>query len=60
MSFFGQSVSHVGLSGTDSQSSFKSLPNDLILDMTKLKAFADDRLKVDKMTISLSDGVENT
>ena len=31
-----------------------ALPNDLILDMTKLKAFADSKLNVDKMTISLS------
>ena len=35
------------------------LPNNKILDMTKLKAFADDKLKVAKMTISLFDGVEN-
>ena len=28
--------------------------------MTKLKAFAGDKLNVDKMTISLSDRVENT
>ena len=31
-----------------------------ILDMTKLKAFTDDKLNVDKMTISLSDTEENT
>ena len=37
-----------------------ALPNDNILDMTKLKAFADDKLNVDKMTISLLDRVENT
>ena len=35
------------------------LPNDKILDMTELKAFADDKLIVAKMTISLLDGVEN-
>ena len=29
------------------------LPNDKILDMTKLKAFTDVKLNVDKMTISL-------
>ena len=36
------------------------LPNHQILDMTKLKAFAEDKLKVDKMTISFLDRVENT
>ena len=30
-----------------------SLPNDKTLDITKLKAFADDKLNVAKMTISL-------
>ena len=39
---------------------FNSLPNDQILDMTKLKAFADDKLNVGKVTISLLDRVENT
>ena len=37
-----------------------SLPNDKILDMTKLKAFADDNLNIAIMTISLLDRVENT
>ena len=37
-----------------------SLTNDQILDMTKLKAFADDKLNIDKMIISLLDRVENT
>ena len=37
-----------------------SLPNDKILDMTKLKAFADDKLKVAKMRASLFDRAENT
>ena len=37
-----------------------SLPNDKILDMTKLKAFADDKLYIAKMTISLLGSVENT
>ena len=36
------------------------LPNDKILGMTKLKAFADDKLNVAKMMISLLDRVENT
>ena len=39
---------------------FNPLPNDKILDMTKLKAFADDKLNIDKMTISVLDRVENT
>ena len=37
-----------------------SLPNDIILDVTKLKAFADEKLHVAKMTISLLDRVGNT
>ena len=36
------------------------LPNDKSLDMTKLKAFADDKLNVAKITISLFDSVEKT
>ena len=36
------------------------LPNDKILDVTKLKAFADIKLNSAKMTISLFDRVENT
>ena len=36
------------------------LPNDKIFDLTKLKALADDKLKVAKMMISLFDRVENT
>ena len=39
--------------------SFDSIPKDKILDVTKLKASADDKLKVAKMTI-LSDRVGNT
>ena len=35
-------------------------PNDKILDRTKLKAFADDKLNITKMTISSFDKVENT
>ena len=35
-------------------------PNDKILDITKLKAFADKKLNIDKMIISLLDRVENT
>ena len=35
------------------------LPNNKIWDVTKLKAFADDKLKVAKMTFSLFDRVEN-
>ena len=36
-----------------------SFPYYKILDMTKLKAFADDRLNKSKMTISLCDKLEN-
>ena len=36
------------------------LPNDKILEVTKLKSFADDKLNVAKMMISLFDRVENT
>ena len=32
---------------------FKSLPNDKILDVTKLKAFADDNMNVAQMLISV-------
>ena len=40
--------------------SVTSLPNDKILDLTRLKAFADFNLNVAKMIISFFDGVENT
>ena len=46
--------------GIVSQKGFNSLPNDKILEVTKLKTFADNKLKVAKMTISLYDRVENT
>ena len=39
-------------------SSSNSLTNDKILDMTKLKTFADDKLNAPKMTISLYDRVK--
>ena len=35
------------------------LPDDKILDQTELKAFADDKLNVTKMIISVFDRVEN-
>ena len=38
---------------------FNSLPNNKILDVTKLKACADDKLNVTRMTISLFNRVEN-
>ena len=38
---------------------FNSLPNDKIWDMTKFKAFADDKLNVTKLTISSFGRVEN-
>ena len=40
-------------------SMFNSLPIDKILDRTKLKAFADDKLNVAKMIIFLLDRIEN-
>ena len=40
--------------------SFKPFPNAKISDLTKLKAFADDKLNVAKRMISLFDRVENT
>ena len=40
--------------------SFNPLPNDKSLDMTKLKAFADDGLNVAKIMIFLSNRAENT
>ena len=39
---------------------YTSLSNDKILDVTKLKAFADNKLNIAKMTIFLFDRVENT
>ena len=39
---------------------FDPLPNDLSLDLTKLKVFADDKIKFAKMRISSFDRVENT
>ena len=36
-----------------------SLPNDKILDWSKLKAYADDKIKVLKMIIFVFDRVEN-
>ena len=39
---------------------FDSLPNDNILDVTKWKAFTDNKLNVPKMKISVFDRVENT
>ena len=39
---------------------FNFLPNDKILDVTKLKAFADDKLSIARMMIFLLDTVEST
>ena len=39
---------------------FNSLPKDKILDVTKLKAFADDKSNVPKIANSLFGRVENT
>ena len=38
---------------------FNALPDDKILDLTKLKAFANDKLNIAKMTVFLYDRVEN-
>ena len=40
--------------------SINSLQNSKILDVTKLKAFADDKLNIAKMNNYLLDGIENT
>ena len=37
---------------------FNPFPHDKILDQTKLKAFADDKLNVKKMIISVNDRIE--
>ena len=39
---------------------FIPFPNDKILDLTRFKAFADEKLNIAKMKISLFDRVENT
>ena len=39
---------------------FNSWPNDKILDVTKLKAFADDKLNIARVAISLFNRVKNT
>ena len=36
-----------------------SLPNDTILDVTKLKAFADDKINIAQMMVSVFDRIEN-
>ena len=36
-----------------------SLPDDKILDWSKLRAFADDKIKLAKMMIFVFDGIEN-
>ena len=41
------------------ENSLNSIPNNKILDLTKLKAFADDKFNVTKLTIFLFDRVEN-
>ena len=39
---------------------FNPLPNNKILDVTKLKTFADNKVNIARMMISLLDKVENT
>ena len=41
-------------------SHINSLSNNKILEVTKVKAFADNKSNIAKMTISLHDSVENT
>ena len=41
------------------KAAINSLPHDKILDWTKLKAFADNKINVAEMMIFLSDRVEN-
>ena len=48
-----------GMAGPISLRIFNYLPNDNILDVTKLKAFADDKKKLAQMMISDFDRVEN-
>ena len=42
-----------------SRNELNSLPDDIILDLTKLKAFADDKFNVASMLISVSGREEN-
>ena len=39
---------------------FNPLPDGKILDVTKLKAFADDKINVAQMMVSVFDRIENT
>ena len=47
------------LSSPGGKISFNPVPNDKFLLMTKLKAFADDKLNAAKMIISLCDKIED-
>ena len=42
------------------ENNFNTFPNEKILDVSKLKAFADDKLSIARMMISLIDRIENT
>ena len=53
LGYFFQSISA-------SLSSFNFIPNNKFFDITKWKAFAEDKLNVAKMTISLFDRIEHT
>ena len=53
-------IHQLGLWYTAKQSIHNPLPYNKILDVSKLKAVADDKLRVSKITISLFDSVENT
>ena len=52
-------MSICGVKGYGNCSVIKPLPDDKILDWSKLKAFAEDKSNVTKMIISVFDRVEN-
>ena len=58
--FVWERVKAIALNLYCSIPNINSIPNDKILDMTKLRAFADNKLNVAEMTISLYHTAENT
>ena len=58
--FVWERVKAIALNLYCSIPNINSIPIDKILDMTKLRAFADNKLNVAEMTISLYHTVENT
>ena len=55
----GKTMSLSDIADKWSHCTFSAFPHDKILDLTKLKAFADDKLNVSKMIIFVFDRVEN-